>query len=179
MSDELVKYEVARHALADARSIDEVKVIHDKAEALRIYAIKAKDWEFVWWAAELKLDAERKGGGILAGMNRSQGGRPKNSQHAVDSSEYQKGVSHCGTGRSGYVIAERWQLSHSVSKANYEVWKDGLRGETYPTSSGLRNFAKRETAKQENGPHRTNSVADLAALADSGEQFSVIYADPP
>ena len=111
-------------------------------------------------------------------MNRSQGGRPKNSQHAVDSSEYQEGVRHCGTGRSGYVIAERWQLSDSVPEADYQAWKEGLKGETFPTSAGLRNFAKLQAAQQENGPWRTDAVSDLAALADSGVQYGAIYADP-
>ena len=35
---------------------------------MRLYAIKAKDTELVWWAAELKLEAERKGGALLAEM---------------------------------------------------------------------------------------------------------------
>ena len=64
----LVKYEAARQALIEARSVDEIKDIHDKAEAMRAYARKAGDLEFAWWATELKLDAERKGGRILTEM---------------------------------------------------------------------------------------------------------------
>ncbi len=64
----LVKYEAARQALIEARTVDEVKDIHDKAEAMRAYARKAGDLEFAWWATELKLDAERKGGRLLTEM---------------------------------------------------------------------------------------------------------------
>ena len=76
----LARYHAARRALAEARSVDEVKDIHDKAEAMRAYAVKARDLEFVWWAAELKLDAERKGGRLLTEMaergERDPGGKP-------------------------------------------------------------------------------------------------------
>ena len=37
------------HALTKL-SDDEVKDLHDKAEAMRVYARKARDWEFDWWA---------------------------------------------------------------------------------------------------------------------------------
>ena len=42
----------------EARSVDEIKDIHDKAEAIRAYARKAGDLEFAWWATELKLDVD-------------------------------------------------------------------------------------------------------------------------
>ena len=48
-----------------------MKDIHDKAEAMRFYARQAKDWEFTWWAAELKLDAERKGGRLLTEISKT------------------------------------------------------------------------------------------------------------
>ena len=41
---------------------------------MRAYALKAKDWEFAWWATELKLDAERKGGRLLTEMERAKTG---------------------------------------------------------------------------------------------------------
>ena len=143
---------------------------------MRAYARKAGDLEFAWWAAELKLDAERKGGRLLTGMERAQGTRTDlTSGQAVEKLEYQEGVKICG----GYKNAERWQLSGTVSDDDYDAWLDSLKGEAFPTSAGLRNFAKRQAAEQENGPWRTDAVSDLAALADSGEQFAAIYADPP
>ena len=63
--------------------MDEVKDVHDKAEAMRLYALKAKDMELVRWAAELKLDAERKGGQLLTVMEKAKGGQPYRSQHAI------------------------------------------------------------------------------------------------
>lgn len=171
---ELVKYEAARRALAEARSVDEVKDIHDKAEAMRLYALKAKDNELVWWAAELKLDAERKGGALLTimaqtGQREDGTGRPEKVSQRATLKDFDITRSQ----------SSRWQLSGTVSDEDYREWLKGLKGESFPTSSGLRNLAKRQAAEQENGPHRTDAVSDLAALADSGQQFAAIYADPP
>ncbi len=177
----LIKYEAARQALIEARTVDEIKDIHDKAEAMRAYARKAGDLEFAWWATELKLDAERKGGRLLTemaetGQREVRGGdRKSKSQVAILKLE-----------DLGLTLTQssRWQLSGTVSDEDYRSWLDGLKGETFPTSDALRNLAKRQAAEEENGPHRTDSVSDLAALADSveaGERdpIKTIYADPP
>ena len=118
--------------LAEAKSVDEVKDVRDKAEAMRAYARKAGDLEFAWWATELKLDAERKGGRLLTEMAvngerirqsnvKSQGAIPKLSDLGITMS-----------------LSSRWQLSGTVSDEDYRAWLDNLKGEAFPTSAGLR-----------------------------------------
>ena len=70
---QLVKYEAARYALQEARSVDEVKDVKDKAEALRLYARQAHDKDMEIWTAEIKLRAVRRLGELSAALPSVQG----------------------------------------------------------------------------------------------------------
>lgn len=84
MSAEIMKYDVAREALAACVKVDEVKAIRDKAEAMAQYARRANDSEMARWLSEIRVRAERKAGELLAETGergeREMGrdGRPKN-----------------------------------------------------------------------------------------------------
>ena len=59
-------FDQARQALAKAKTVDEVKEIRDKAEALRLYTRQAGEGlEMQNWCAEIKLRAERRAGELL------------------------------------------------------------------------------------------------------------------
>lgn len=70
----LIKYDQARQALAACRSVDEIKDMRDKSEALRLYAKQAHDTELEQWAAEIKLRAQRAIGELSAALATQQGG---------------------------------------------------------------------------------------------------------
>jgi hypothetical protein len=97
MSD-LVAYDAARAALDRAGSVNEVKDVRDRAEALRVYAKRAGlGLEAQNHCAVLKLRAERKAGEILCNMPIAKGWITNDSVSlesvgvtAHDSSRWQK-----------------------------------------------------------------------------------------
>ena len=80
MSGALAQIAQAKQALAQARTLDDVLNIRDKAEAVRVYAkASAEGLEAQNYAAEIKLLAERKAGELLAAMEMNKGGRPSST----------------------------------------------------------------------------------------------------
>lgn len=85
MTTELVRYDAARKALADAHRVDEVKQIHDISIAQAAYARQARDPELIEHATEIRARAERRLGELMKKQDETVGlntgtrgkGRPK------------------------------------------------------------------------------------------------------
>lgn len=70
---ELVKYEAARVAIYEANSVDEVKEIKDRHEAMRAYAKQSGDFELANQCAEIRIRAERRLGQMLKEQKENNG----------------------------------------------------------------------------------------------------------
>lgn len=109
---QLVKYEAARHALQVAHSVDEVKDIRDKAQAMALYAKQANDTALVEWATEIKVRAERRAGEMLAEV----GVKPGNPQLSNDTTIGPR-LAELGISRDQ---SSRWQKLAAVPEDQFE-----------------------------------------------------------
>lgn len=204
--DALARLSAATTALAEARTLDDVKRILDIAEAARTYARAAKlGLEAANHAAEIKLRAERKAGELLAQLERGSGGDRKSdlfknqmSQPVTFDSEYGAVLSENDINRQ---TAHRWQTVATVPDEVFEQHVTEIKSAAKELSTaGLLQIAKdlKRQEKREgiiraienlpappsiNGELATNTiaVADVAELIDllPAESVDMIFTDPP
>jgi hypothetical protein len=70
---ELIKYNAAKQALSEAKAVDEVRSVLNKALAMRLYAQQAKDKTLEADAAEIRARAERRVGEMMAQQPKATG----------------------------------------------------------------------------------------------------------
>jgi hypothetical protein len=133
---ELVLLDQAGQALAEARSLDEIKTIRDKAEAVRKYAQSASlGLDVQNRAAEVKLRAERQAGKLLSQMMLRGGDRRSKSHHD------RLKLDDLGLTANQ---SKRWQLQARVPEVVFREFVKQTREECRElTSAGVMRLAKR------------------------------------
>ena len=113
----LVKYDTACRALAEARSVDEVKDIKDKSEALRAYARQARNPQLEADAWEIKKRAEDRLGALSAALDKSERSRtdlrPSGGKQTKKDALQSAGISTSA--------ANRYEQFHQLPKAEKET----------------------------------------------------------
>jgi hypothetical protein len=118
MSTDLAKYNAAKKALAEAYRIDEVKGIRDKAVAMRMYAMQAKDRILIDQATEIRLRAERRAGQLLKEMEKNKGAVPgKTGVKARPVLDATPKLSDLGINKSQ---SSRWQKLADIDDDEFE-----------------------------------------------------------
>ena len=168
----LIKYDAACRALAEAKAVDEVKDLRDKAEAMRIYGMQAKNKALEVDAAEIRIRAERRLGELLiaqkAGDGLNKGGRPaektpRDGRGVSEGTPTQKKTLRDGRGVSaptladsgiGYDLSSRAQKIAAVPVDEFEshvgewrerVVQEGVRVTTNLVAAGERAIAEATT----------------------------------
>ena len=126
----LARYEAACRAVADAKSVDEVKDVRDKAEAMRAYARQAKNRQLEIDASEIRIRAERRIGELMAMQRETVGlapaGRPKATEIGFDENPISKPITLAEAGIDKN-LADRARKYAAVPKQEFEAILDERR----------------------------------------------------
>jgi N6-adenosine-specific RNA methylase IME4 len=175
----LARYDAACRALAEARSVDEVKDIRDKAVAMQVYAKQAKDRTLIEDATEIRLRAERRAGELLAEMGKNQGAvAGKTGRKGKPVLDTKPKLADFGVSKTQ---SSRWQVLASIPQKRFESVVADARSKV---DRAVRNAVREVEIEQERAVYRARiepgaTVSDLEALTASGKRFGVICPDPP
>jgi N6-adenosine-specific RNA methylase IME4 len=176
-SNSLIHFDTAKKELALAKSVDEVKNIRDKAEALRAYAKQAgESLEMQNMIAEIKIRAERRAGELLKEQKRDQGETDKKIMSDDSTLSSKPKLDEIGISKNQ---SSSWQKIADIPEDKFEKHiaetKDSK--EELTTASTLR--LAEDIVRQE----RNQTEADMKANAITPEfpvtKFNVIVIDPP
>ena len=162
-SQELVQFNQVMHALAEARSIDEVKQIRDKAEAVRKYAQSAAlGLDAQNYAAEVKLRAERKAGSLLASLQLRGGDRKSNRLHD------RLTLTELGISQNQ---STRWQLETKLPDDKFEQYLAATRAAGKEiTATAVIRLARQVVTSRRNNPSADDSRHFASHWANGKQQ---------
>lgn len=164
MTAALIKYEAACRALAECKSIDEVKSWADKSAAMQAYARMAKDKTMEVDAAEIRIRAERRLGEMLAAQKADGGlnsGKLKQGPAVVCDDHGKTALKLADAGISKD-LSSRAQKLAAVPEAEFESevaeWKDRVSAEGARVSARLE---KRGEKHLKNGLRLVSPTGDV------------------
>jgi len=164
-SQSLAKLSVARRALTQAKTLQDVLDVCDVAAAVRSYVKAAgESLEIQNAASDIRLSAERKAGELLASMDLKPGAKP------INDSVSPIGLDAIGiTGKQ----SSRWQLAAKLPEEDYAAIVDrcNTSGKELTQAAVLRAarifvFGEPEKSELPSVSHKTKaSLIDLIAMA--------------
>lgn len=171
---ELVKYNEACRAIAEAKSIDEAKSIRDKSDAVRAYAKQANNKQLEVDAAEIRLRAERRLGELLRDQPKNPGTIMQGKDKGNIGGNYEEPpkdiptLAELGISKK---LSSRSQKLAAVPADEFEgqigEWRNRVSQENERVTTRLMKRGEQEQKKQNDPP----PVPD--------EKYHIIYADPP
>lgn len=194
---ELVKFNQAYNAIMEAKTVDEVKQIRDKAEALRLYLKQqGESLEMQNACAEIKIRAERRAGELLKEMPKNGGtrgqlnGRDSSGGNIVLPPENEPTLSDIGLTK---MQSSRFQSIADIPEMIFEQTiaqtKDNkgelTTNQLLKLSKDLKRIGQQEQAREQVITlsesnitlHNTDSIVFVPTLTDSS--IPLVITDPP
>lgn len=169
----LARYDAACQAIAEAKSVDEVKDFRDKADAMRAYARQARNKDLEADAAEIRFRAERRLGELIAAQKETVGlaqGKRTDlvpERHQVD----RPTLAEAGIDKK---LSSRAQKLAAIPEDKFDgmigEWRERVEKENERVTVNLLKAGERA----ENNDHIREGARDLPE-----GKYAVIYADPP
>jgi len=165
---QLIKYDAMCKAIADAKSVDEVKDIADKALALKQYAKQAKNKKLEMDAAEIRLRSERRWGELYAASEKAKGGGDTSTGSRKVPVQEKPTLKDMGVDKK---FSSKCQKLAAVPKVKFEKliggWRERVQKEDERVTINLLREGER---------HQKN---DWEAPPLPEKEYQLIYADPP
>lgn len=190
---DLVPYDLARTALAEAKSFDDVKTIMDRAEAMAVYYRRANDRTMEVDAIEIRMFAQRRYGQMLAAQKaagllsrgRAGAGRPRlgGSEDLPPKSAEDEatapvptladlGISKQFSARAQKIAA----LPPDQFQAKIAAWREEAITSDRVTTN-LLDVGRKEEQRQARD-NLARDLSDTSAELTGMRRFPCIYADP-
>src|SRR5215831_11367026 len=172
----LILYDNACRALAEARSVDEVKDVRDQAIAMAAYARQARNRDLEADAIEIRLRATRRLDQLRqaqkATVGLNEGGRP--TKTGVSDTPVLPTLASQGIDKN---LAKQGRVLGALSDEQFEsVVASARDAATRVVKTVVRGLDIVQLRKESYDPSG-DTVAELRVVA--GQRFNVIYADPP
>lgn len=172
----LYRYDHARRLLAEARTIDEVKDVLDRAERMRLYARQANDRQLMADAADIQMRATERLGEMIA-AEKAAGhigrGQPKKRNVESDDNSFRVKLDEVGITRD---LSARAQKYASLSGRAFEAMVHATRERILSRGAVVINPVATEDKKARRATREAELAEKILALPD--KRYAVILADP-
>ena len=176
---DLIRYDAACRALAEAKAIDEVKDLHDKTIAMQAYARQAKNKDLEIDAAEIRMRAERRLGEMIRMQKETVGLAPPGPKPKFGSDMEPNRTPTLAEAGIDKKLSSRAQKMAAVPEAEFEGmlgdWRDRIATENERVTTNLLRQGEKAKARED----KFAALNDKACSFPDGMRFPVIYADPP